>query len=151
MIKYFKVVFIMVMVCLQYACLDRIVEKPTFTLKDVSLTLHSMKELKARLTVEIQNPNGYSLNFEALEYRLALENHETAKGRYTETFEVPARSTKEITIPLTMDFDGMGAHLKSYLLGKDIPYKIEGTLHLKVLWGSIALPLLKEGSFNIKS
>jgi LEA14-like dessication related protein len=149
--KFLKVALIIILLCLQYACLGWIVEKPTFVLKDVSLTLHSMKELKTRITVEIKNPNRYSLNFESLEYRLALENHETGRGRYTESFEVPPNSVKEISIPLTMEFDGLGTHLKSFLLGKDIPYKIEGTVHLKVLWGSIAIPFLKDGSFNIKS
>ena len=151
MLKYFKIAFILVVLCLQYACLDRVVEKPTFTLKDVSLTLHSMKELKARLTVEVKNPNRYSLNFESLEYQFALENRQAAKGRYAEAFEVAPLSTREITIPLAMGLDDMGSHLKSFIMGKDIPYKIEGTVHLKVLWGSIAIPFIKEGAFNIKS
>ncbi len=149
--KFLKIIFVITLLCLQYACLDRIVEKPTFTLKDVSLTLHSMKELKARLTVEVINPNRYSLNFESLEYQFALKNREAAKGRYAEAFEVPPHSSKEITIPLAMELDGMSSYLKSFIMGKDIPYKLEGTVQLKVLWGSITLPFLKEGAFNIKS
>lgn len=149
--KYIKMLFVMALLFLQYACLDRVLEKPTFTLKDVSLTLHGMKELKARLTVEVKNPNRYSLNFESMEYEFVLENYQTAKGRYAEAFEVSPQSAREITIPLTMELDGMGSHLKSFILGKDISYKIEGMVHLKVLWGSIAIPFLKEGAFNIKS
>ncbi|MDX9745917.1 MAG: LEA type 2 family protein [Syntrophales bacterium] len=151
MSRYLRMIFVLVILCLHCACLDRIVEKPAFTLKNVSLTLHSMKELKARLTVEVQNPNGYSLSFRSLEYRFALENREAAQGCYAEAFEVPPQSAREITIPLTMELDGMGSPLKSFLMGRDIPYKIEGTVHLKILWGSLALPFLKEGSFNIKS
>ena len=47
--KFIKVVLIIVLICLQYACLSWIVEKPTFALKEVSLTLQSMKELEALL------------------------------------------------------------------------------------------------------
>ncbi|MBN1545332.1 MAG: LEA type 2 family protein [Syntrophaceae bacterium] len=146
-----KIALVVILLCLQYACVDRFVEKPTFILKNISLSLQSMKELQALLTVEVNNPNRFSLKFNSLEYRFFFENREAASGVYTDSIELPAASVKEVAIPLTVEFADLGTPLKSLIRGKDVPYRIEGTLHLKVLWGSIAIPLIKEGSLNIHS
>ncbi|HOO41398.1 MAG TPA: LEA type 2 family protein [Syntrophales bacterium] len=144
-------IFILAALCLLCSCVGRIAEKPAFALKEVSLTLHSMKELKALLTVEVKNPNKFALNFKSLEYRFVLDQQEAGKGVYAEPFQVPASSAREITIPLTIGFDDMGTCFKSFILGKDVPYKVEGTVHLKLLWGSVKIPFAKEGHLNIKS
>jgi len=149
--QYFRIIFILAVLCLLCSCVDRIAEKPTFTLKEVSLKLHSMKELKALLTVEVKNPNGFALNFKSLEYQFLLDNREAGRGVYAEPFQVPPSSAREITIPLTLKVDNMGSYVKSFILGKDIPYKVEGNVRLKLLWGSITIPFAKEGHFNIKS
>ncbi|MCE5265513.1 MAG: LEA type 2 family protein [Deltaproteobacteria bacterium] len=149
--QYFRMIFILAALCLLCSCVDRIAEKPTFTLKEVSLKLHSMKELKALLTVEVKNPNNYALNFKSLEYHFLLDNQEAGKGIYAEPFQVPPSSARTVTIPLTMEFDGMDSCIKSFIRGKDIPYKVEGNFRLKLLWGSIKIPFAKEGHFNIKS
>jgi LEA14-like dessication related protein len=148
MIRKLQILLIVALFCCQYACLDRMVAKPTFTLKDVSLSLQGMKELQALLTLEVNNPNRFSLNFQSLEYRFFFENRETARGQYNQTFTIPASSTQELSIPLSMEFKDLGSPLKSLIRGKDVPYRIEGTLHLKVLWGSITIPFSKDGLLN---
>ncbi len=145
-----RIIGLVALLSLLCACLDRIVEKPTFILKDASLTLHDMAVLKALLTIEVQNPNRFSLQFRSLEYCFVLDGREAAKGKYAEPFEVPASSTEEITIPLTIGFNDLGSHLKKVIKGKDIPYRIEGTLHLKALWGDLAIPFDKKGTLHVK-
>ena len=143
--RYVGPILILAVLCFLCSCVDRFAEKPTLTLKEVSLTLHSMKELKALLTVEIRNPNSFALNFKSLEYQFALENREAGRGIYDEPFQVPPSSTRTVTIPLAIEFDDLGSCIKSFIRGKDIPYKIEGILRLKLLWGSLKIPFAKEG------
>jgi len=145
-----RIIGLVALLSLLCSCLDRIVEKPTFILKDASLTLHDMAVLKALLTVEVQNPNRFSLQFQSLEYRFFLDGRESAKGKYAEPFEVPPSSTEEVAIPLTIGFNDLGSHLKKVIKGKDIPYRIEGTLQLKALWGSLAIPFNKKGTLHVK-
>ena len=147
---YSRIICIAIIVLMLCSCLDRFVEKPTFILKDVSLTMNGMKELKALLTIEVRNPNRFSLHFESLEYRLSLDNREAARGRYAEPFQVPPASAKEVAVPLNIGFDDLGSHIKALIKGKGLPYRIQGTLHLKALWGSMSIPFNKEGKFNIK-
>lgn len=150
MVRHYKIICIAAALFLLCSCLDQIVEKPTFILKDVSLTVHSMKELDVLFTVDVRNPNRYSLYVDSLEYHFSLNNHEAARGRYSESFEVQPASVKEITVPLTIGINNLGSNIKTLIHGEGIPYRIEGTLHLKVLWGSMAIPFVKEGSFKIK-
>ena len=144
-----RVTLVIILLCFQYACLDRVVEKPSFTLKNVSLNLHSMKELKTLLTVEVNNPNRFDLHFKSLEYRFSFENREAAQGVYETPFDVPASSTKEVSIPLDITFSDLQTPLKSLIRGKEIPYRIEGTLYLKVLWGTLSIPFVKEGGYKL--
>lgn len=140
----------MVLLCLQYGCLGWIVEKPTFDLKEVSLTLHSMKKLEAVLTVFVNNPNHYDLTVTSFDYRISLGEKEVGKGFYNEPIRIPKDSRQEIKIPLTAEFDNLGAIFKSYLAGQDVPYHLEGTVLVKVLWGRTKIPLSREGHLNIK-
>jgi LEA14-like dessication related protein len=148
--KFIKVVLIIVLLCLQYACLGWIVEKPTFALKEVSLTLHSMKELEALLTVSVDNPNRYDLTVTSFEYRILLGEKEMSKGSYNEPIRIPKTSQQEIKIPLSAEFDNLGAIFKAYISGQDIHYRVEGIVHVKALWGSTTIPLVREGHWNIK-
>jgi LEA14-like dessication related protein len=150
-IKYLKIVCMLTVLCLQFSCVGWIVEKPSFVLREVSLTLHSMKELKALLTVSVNNPNPYDLTVTSVDCRIFLRDKEAGKGFLTEPIRVPKASQTEIKIPLTAEFGDLGPILKSYLAGKDVPYRIEGTVHVKVLWGRTEIPLAKEGHLNIKS
>ena len=145
----FKAALLILLLCFQYGCLGIIVKKPIFSLEDISLTLQGVQKGEASLAVEIKNPNRFNLHFKSLEYRFVLEDREAAKGIYVESFEVPALSTRKVTLPLTMAFPDLVGPLKSLILGKDIPYRIEGTLYIKVLWRSIAIPFMKKGTYNI--
>jgi LEA14-like dessication related protein len=149
--KYLKIVFVMVLLCLQYGCVGWIVEKPTFALKEVSLTLHSMKKLEAVLTVFVNNPNHYNLTVTSFDYRISLGDKEVGKGFYNEPIRIPKDSQQEIKIPLTAEFDNLGSIFRSYLSGQDVPYHVDGTVHVKVLWGSTEIPLVREGHLKIKS
>lgn len=149
--RYFKIALVTVLICLQYACLDWIVEKPTFAVKEVSLTLHAMKKMEALLTVSVNNPNSYELTVTSVDYRILLGDKEVGKGLYSDTIRIPKASRQEIKIPLSAEFDNLGAIFKSYISGQDVRYRVEGTVHVKVLWGSAKIPLIREGYWNIKS
>lgn len=97
--KYIKIVLVMVLLCLQYGCLGWIVEKPTFDLKEVSLTLHSMKKLEAVLTVFVNNPNHYDLTVTSFDYRISLGKKKWEKDFITNRFgfpKTPGRRSKSL-------------------------------------------------------
>jgi LEA14-like dessication related protein len=130
---------------------DWIVEKPTFALKEVSLTLHSMKKLEVLLTVAVNNPNPYDITVTSVDYRIFLGNKEVGKGLYANPIRIPKTSRTEIKIPLTAEFGNLNSIFKSYLSGQGVPYRVEGTVHVKALWGRTTIPLTRDGRLNINS
>lgn len=141
----------MVLSCLLYGCLGWIMEKPTFALREVSLSLQSMKKLEALLTISVNNPNRYDLTVTSVGYTIFLGEKEVGNGLYTEPIQIRKASRQEIKIPLSAEFDNLGTIFKSYLSGQDVSYRVEGTVQVKALWGTAKIPLSREGHWNIKS
>ena len=140
----FKATLLILLLCFQYGCLGIIVKKPSFSLKNVSLTLQSAQKGEASLTLEIVNPNRFKLHFKSLEYRFSIAGRQAGAGLFSQPFHISPESAKEVTVPLAIEFESLSAPLKLLIRGQDIPYSIEGTLHVKILWSSIKVPFAKD-------
>jgi len=127
------------------------VEKPTFQLNGISLSLRSMTTLNGAITVAVHNPNFYDLTLNGVEYRIKLGDKSLAEGISQEKMKIPGKAQTDIKIPLHAEFSNMGSVFKMYISGKDVSYEIEGTLYVKVLWIDLKVPFSKEGALNISS
>jgi len=127
------------------------VEKPTFQLNGISLSLRSMTTLDGAITVAVHNPNFYDLILKGVEYRIKLGDKSLAEGVSQERMTIPGKTQTDMKIPLYAEFSNIESVLKMYISGKDVLYEIEGTVHLKVLWIDFLVPFSKEGSLNMRS
>ena len=146
-----RVVFILAvvfLVCLT-SCLSWFLEKPTFVLKEVTVTRFSLADVSFLFGVEVQNPNSYDLYLRALEYTVYFNDKEVGKGRLEKEVQIAKASSTMVQVPLQADFNSLGDPLAVILAGKNLQYKIEGAAVLKARLGTTTMPFSKTGEIKI--
>jgi len=149
MVKILKKVGILMLCSSLWSC-SWFVEKPTFQVNGISLSLRSMTTLNGTITVAVHNPNFYDLTLSGVEYRIKLGDKSLAEGISQENIKIPGKTQTDIKIPLHAEFSNIGPVFKMYISGQDVPYEIEGTVYIKVLWMDLLVPFSKEGELNIR-
>jgi LEA14-like dessication related protein len=127
------------------------VEKPSFQLSGISLSLRSMTTLNGAIIVAVHNPNFYDLTLNGAEYRIKLGEASLAEGVSRESVKIPGKTQRDINIPLQAESGNIGPVFKMYISGKDVPYEIEGAVYVKVMWTDLRIPFSKTGVLNIRS
>lgn len=133
------------------SCLNLIMEKPTFTIRDVKISKYSLTDMDIMLGIDVYNPNRFDFTIKSLEYSVCLKDREVGKGRLEEELVVSSLSTTKIQMPIHARLMNLGAGFKAIFTGEDIPYKIEGNACIKTVFGNSKLPLSKEGLVNLQS
>jgi LEA14-like dessication related protein len=132
------------------SCLSWFLEKPFITVREIRLSPRSLLEMNLVLGIEVQNPNRLDVTVTSFEYTVRLDNEEIGTGRLEKELYVPASSTIQVQAPVAAKFKNLGGSLKSILTGSDLPYKIDGTIGIKTVFGSMSFPLSREGRINLK-
>ena len=130
------------------SCLGWILEKPSFVLREITLSPRSLIEMNLLLRLDVQNPNRFDLTLKSFEYILYLNNEEIGNGRLEKEILIPSSSIAGVEAPVAASFKNLGVSLKSVIAGftgKDVSYKIEGKAKVKTFFGSFNFPFSKEG------
>ena len=130
------------------SCLGWILEKPSFVLREITLSPRSLIEMNLLLALDVQNQNRYDLTLTSFEYTVYLNNEEIGKGRLEKEILIPSSSITKVEAPVAASFKNLGGSLKSIIAGftgKDVSYKIEGKAEVKTFFGSFNFPFSKEG------
>jgi len=131
-------------ICL-VSCLNWIMEKPSFVLREIILSPSSLTEVKLLLGLDVQNPNRFDLTLKSFEYVVFLNNEEIGTGRLEKEILVPSSSTTQVQVPVVAKFKDLGGSLRAIITGNDLPYKIEGKASVKTAFGSRDFPFSKDG------
>jgi LEA14-like dessication related protein len=134
-------------ICL-VSCLDWIMEKPSFVLREIILSPSSLTEANLLIGLDVQNPNRFDLTLKSFEYVLFLDNKEIGTGRLEKEILVPSSSTTRVQVSVAAKFKDLGGSLKTIITGRDLPYKIEGKASVKTTFGSRDFILSKDGRTN---
>ena len=130
------------------SCVGWILEKPSFVLREITLSPRSFTEMLLLLGLDAHNPNRFDLTLKSLELTLYLNQKEMGKGRLEKEILIPSSSTTRVQAPVAASFNNLGEGLKaviSGMTGKDVNYKIEGKANIKTIFGSYHFPFSKEG------
>jgi LEA14-like dessication related protein len=127
------------------SCLSWIMEKPSFVLREITLSPSSLTEVNLLLGLDVQNPNRFDLTLKSFEYVVFLNNEEIGTGRLEKEILVPSSSTTQVQVPVVAKFKDLGGSLKAIITGNDLPYKIEGKASVKTAFGSRYFPFSKDG------
>jgi len=149
-VKAFKALFVALLLLLLPACLSWFMEKPTFSLKEISVNRISLTDISFLIGIEVQNPNSFDLNLASLEYTVFFNEREVGKGRLDEKVRMAKASSTVVRVPLRADFRTLGDPVRMILAGQDLKYRIEGSAVLKALLSTKTLPFSKTGEFRLK-
>ena len=127
------------------SCLDWVMEKPSFVLREIILSPSSLTEANLLIGLDVQNPNRFDLTLKSFEYVLFLDNKEIGTGRLEKEILVPSSSTTQVQVSVVAKFKDLGGSLKTIIAGHDRPYKIEGKASIKTTFGSRDFLLSKDG------
>lgn len=148
--KTFKIFCLLVFSLSLLSCLSWVLEKPTFVLREISLSPRSFTEMNLLLGLEVQNPNRLDFTLSSVEYILYLNNKEIGTGRLEKELLIPSLSTSRVQAPIVAKFKDLGEILKTIVTTDDISYKIEGKANVKTVFGNLNFPFSKEGRINLK-
>lgn len=145
---HYGILFLIAFSLLLVSCLGWILEKPSFVLREITLTPRSLTEMTLLLGLDVQNPNRFDLTLKSFEYTLYLDNEEIGNGRLEKELLIPSSSITRVQAPVAASFKNLAGSLKSIIsgiAGKDMAYKIEGKVNVQALYGSFTFPFSKEG------
>jgi LEA14-like dessication related protein len=145
---HYRILFLFILPLFLVSCLGWILEKPSFVLREITLSPRSLIEMNLLLGLDVQNPNRFDLTLKSFEYTLYLNNEEIGKGRLEKEILIPSSSIAGVEAPVAASFKNLGGSLMSIIAGftgKDVSYKIEGKAEVKTFFGSFNFPFSKEG------
>ncbi len=145
-----KLLLILGVLLLLSSCLNWFLEKPTVTLKEVSVTRISLTDIHFLFGLEVKNPNSFDLNLRSLDYTVYFNDREVGKGRLEKEVQIGKSSSTLVQVPLQTDFKRLGDPLAYVLAGKDLMYKIEGSANLGASMGTATIPFSKTGGIRLK-
>ena len=145
---HYRILFLFTLPIFLVSCLGWILEKPSFILREITISPRSFTEMTLLLGLDVQNPNRFDLTLKSFEYTVYLDNEEIGNGRLEKEILIPSSSITRVQAPVAASFKNLAGSLKSIIFGvagKDMAYKIEGKANVKTLIGSTNFPFSKEG------
>jgi LEA14-like dessication related protein len=139
------ILFLLTLSICMVSCLDWVMEKPAFVLREIILSPSSLTEANLLIGLDVQNPNRFDITLKSFEYVLFLDNKEIGTGRLEKEILVPSSSTTQVQVSVVAKFKDLGGSLKTIIAGHDRPYKIEGKASIKTTFGSRDFLLSKDG------
>lgn len=104
------------------------IEKPNIAI--TSLNMGSSNGFQQQLLVGLQldNPNGFSLNLERLRYTISLAGNSLAGGRFSDAVMIPANDRASIVVPVDVNLlSGLGLIRSLMSTAGDIDYELSLT------------------------
>ena len=144
------IMFLLTLSLCLVSCLNMIMEKPSFVIREIVLSPSSFTEANLLIGLDVQNPNRFDLTLKSFEYTLFLDSEEIGTGRMEKEILVPSSSTTQVQVSVIAKFKDLGGSLKTIITGQDLPYKIEGKASIETIFGSRQLPFSKDGRINLK-
>jgi LEA14-like dessication related protein len=108
--------------------------------------------------VRIRNPNAIGFRADSLQYELFLRNPGAqgdsawtrfAEGVHTDRFEIGARDTRTVQIPVSFTFAQLGSAGQQLLRQGSFQYRAVGNVNVRTSFGGRQVPFRKTGTFTL--
>jgi LEA14-like dessication related protein len=137
-------------------------ERPTVRVAEVRLASMDLRGGTLAVTLQVDNPNRFSLEGQDFSYRLWFLDGspsdtsagaggkwvELADGRLSEPASVPARGTGTVTVKVPFDFASVGLAAGRLLRQGELEYRFSGELLFHTPLGGKRLPFDERGRFR---
>ena len=112
---------------------------PDIKLKAIRINKLNFPSAELVTTIEINNPNAFTLGFNNFNYRLDINKQTWGQGKIAQKQNVPRKGTGTINIPVKLNLLNMGRTVYQLLTNKEtLDYQLSGGLNLDT-----GIPLLK--------
>ena len=134
------------------------VQRPTATVRGMSLRDIDSRGFTMNFDVELDNPNAFALPLADVDYALALAGSRLLSGEARPDATLPANGSRDLTLPVTLTFeDLLRAEESLRRSGGDVPYALDATF---IFGGSarpepwlnqrVSLPLKYTGTLRLR-
>jgi LEA14-like dessication related protein len=101
--------------------------------------------------VVLRNDNFFPLQVDSLRYTLDLGTTRVSEGPLLGARSLEAKSEKEFSVPLLLDFFEVGNALYSLLQKPPVPCRFDGELLMSTDWGQFRMPLVKKEDIPVRN
>jgi len=145
--------------CIDSNAFKSVVKEPTVKVQNISVSHVNLDSVGLNLTMNVSNPNSYSLALAGYDYRIRFNDRELVKGSTDKGFSVPAKQSSVVQVPFTIGFSEVMQLLDSMGDSNILRYEVDADMRLDApvlnlfnikshKKGDIAIPQLPEVSFG---
>lgn len=139
-------------------CGSAMFREPEVRLENVQLAGLGLRGGTLKVTVEIENPNPFTLGADVVHYQLAIAEVsapgdtawvDLAGGSYAEGISVGARRTERVEVPVEFTYAGLGSAASSVLRAGTFNYRATGVVDVSTPLGARRVPFDRGGVVNV--
>ena len=139
-------VWSLVVLCVALMCAG--CATPEANVKSADLRSLSMQELDVGLTLDLYNPNEYSIPVEGIDWRLSLFDNPVANGRANPDARIPAGGRTDVDVPITLRLSDLADTAQQLIRASQIPYLLSGRVHFQVPTGTVSVDFRRDGQWR---
>ncbi len=124
-------------------------EKPTVKLQDIQFTGLTSNAASIDVLLAVNNPNSFDLSLLRYTYQLHLQQVPLADGMSGTIQPFPAKSTRELRIPVRIAYADLVKLLRKRPGLTDIPYQLKAELAVDTPLGPVTVPLAQNGAITV--
>ena len=140
---------------LSLACAGAGLEKPTASVKGMSLGAVNAAGLTMNFDVDVTNPNAFAVPLTAADYGLSISGTKVLDGKAQPGGELPAKGTRSLVLPVAVTFENlMAAEQALVKSGGNVPFSLDAGLSAgsgnALLGQSVRVPLSYSGTLPLR-
>ena len=123
-------------------------KEPVVTLRDVKVTGVGLNGGSLDVVLEVENPNGYSLDATRLTYKVLVDTVMFATGVTDSRFTVEGNKTTQIHLPISFTYSGVGQAGRQLLGTGSVNYTVAGDVTVGSPIGNFTVPYSRTGRYS---
>jgi LEA14-like dessication related protein len=140
------------------ACGGRMVQEPEVTLDSVRLAGLGLRGGTLLVTLEVTNPNRFTLQASQVSYELEIARPESrpdggwlhlASGTHAENFSVGPGQTATAEVPVEFTYTDLGTAAATILRAGSFNYRASGSVDVRTPIGTHAVPFTQRGTVAV--
>lgn len=112
-----------------------VIELPSLRLGSLSMEAFDFSGASMLLTVIVENPNRFGGRLGNVGFSFVVDGNVWSSGELSGGYEITADSSREIELPIYLDFLALGRSARSLVRGDtEFPYRLEGSAVIEPDW-----------------